>query len=196
MKRVRDESRSEKKKTKTKDDGVKKHKTASPLLEVWTDGSCPGNGTEKACAGLGVFFGTNDPRNLSERLPGRQTNQRAELMAAIRAVEQLNAQKPLLGADDEVKIYSDSQYVVSGITSWIIKWRAVGWRAKVLNKDIWQRLDKLVLAVPYKLAWQHVSAHSGIPGNEAADRLAKAGTILPMPEERVTSIVLKTGKTD
>jgi ribonuclease HI len=145
-------------------------------LEVWTDGSCPGNGMATARAGLGVWFGDGDRRNLSERLEGRQTNQRAELMAAIRALEVL--EKETLDKNDQVTLYSDSQYVVQGITSWILKWRAVKWSARVLNKDLWQRLDRLVLAVPYVLQWKHVSAHSGIVGNEAADRLAKAGTLL------------------
>jgi ribonuclease HI len=104
-------------------------------------------------------------------------------MAAIRALEVLNKQQePTLDDADEVKLYSDSRYVVDGITSWILKWRAVHWSARVLNKDLWQRLDKLVLAVPYRLQWQHVSAHSGIAGNEAADRLAKAGALLLMQE--------------
>ncbi|CAG8793802.1 7698_t:CDS:1, partial [Gigaspora rosea] len=57
-------------------------------LKVWTDRYCENNGKKNALGSIGVFFGNNDPRNLSERLPGeRQTNNRAELYAAIRALE-------------------------------------------------------------------------------------------------------------
>lgn len=54
------------------------------MLVVWTDGACQGNGRDGAVAGVGVWFGEDDPRNISEKLEGKQTNQRAELMAAIR----------------------------------------------------------------------------------------------------------------
>lgn len=147
---------------------------------VWTDGACTNNGQRGARAGVGVFFGARDPRNLSERLVGRQTNQRAELTAAIRAVQLLNTS---YGDDERVRaeIVSDSKYVIDGITQWVLKWRARQWRIKNQNIDLWRRLDELVCNTKHTLCWRHVPGHSGVFGNEQADQLACQGALLPPP---------------
>lgn len=79
------------------------------FLSIYTDGACSGNGKANSRAGLGVWFGPNDPRNLSERVPGAaQTNNRGEVFAAIRALEVVE------GAIDVV-IYTDSKYLIKGV---------------------------------------------------------------------------------
>ncbi|KAK9761993.1 hypothetical protein K7432_018649 [Basidiobolus ranarum] len=76
---------------------------------VYTDGSSRGNGKDHCRAGVGVYFGEKDPRNVSERLLGKQTNQRAEVTAAIRAIEKVGDDKQPL------EIRTDSQYLIKGI---------------------------------------------------------------------------------
>lgn len=93
----------------TPEDSLKGHNESKKMLTVFTDGSCLSNGKGAAAvAGIGVFFGHNDERNISEALEGIQTNQRAELMAAIRALEVLRGWK------GDVEIKTDSQYVING----------------------------------------------------------------------------------
>ncbi|KAG9712724.1 hypothetical protein KCU75_g24689, partial [Aureobasidium melanogenum] len=88
---------------------------------IYTDGSSLGNGAHGAVAGVGVYFGPKDKRNLSEPLSGtRQTNQRAELTAIQRALEIAPRNRP-------VTIYTDSNYSIKCVTEWFVKWRANGW---------------------------------------------------------------------
>ncbi|XP_071323772.1 ribonuclease H1 isoform X4 [Trachinotus anak] len=92
---------------------------------VYTDGCCSANGKSGARAGIGVYWGHNHPLNVADRLPGRQTNQRAELQAACRALEQakeMNIKKLVL--------YTDSKFTINGVTSWIKNWKLNGWRLK------------------------------------------------------------------
>lgn len=128
---------------------------------VYTDGACA-----HARAGVGVYFGVRDPRNLSERLAGhRQTNQRAELTAVLRALEAVS-RCPL-------HVYSDSEYCVLGI-----RYRLDGWAAQhfagVENDDLWRQAHTLLGARTHAFRITHVKAHAGIAGNERADRLAVA----------------------
>lgn len=139
-------------------------------IRVWTDGACRGNGKKRPRAGCGAFFGVGDPRNVSEPLPGAlQTNQRAEMFAAIRALEVLRAEPAA-----PVQLITDSKYVIKGVTEWIAGWKRRGWLASsgkpVKNRDLWERLDRLASA--RTVHWTHVKGHSGDPGNEAADALA------------------------
>jgi len=143
---------------------------------VWTDGACKNNGkSDLAIAGIGVYFGPNDPRNLSERLPGsKQTNQRAEITAAIRCLEQVQKSQK---SHFKLEVRTDSKYVVDGMTTWIKNWKRNKWNNEVVNKDLWQRIDQLATGI--SVTWVHVLAHSGIAENEAADELAVAGCYLP-----------------
>lgn len=142
---------------------------------VWTDGACSSNGTEEAQAGVGVYFGLEDPRNVSEPLEGAQTNQRAELMAAVRALEVLVEQQQ---TGNPVQIRTDSRYVQRGLQEWLPGWKARGWKTTsktpVLHRDLWERLDALRVQFS-TVELVHVRGHSGDPGNEGADRLAVAG---------------------
>eukprot|EP01139_Manchomonas_bermudensis_P002291 Amastigsp_a4248_16.p1 type:complete len:231 gc:universal Amastigsp_a4248_16:107-799(+) len=142
-------------------------------VHVFTDGSCFGNGSRGAVAGYGVWFGSGDPRNISEPLDGPATNNRAELMAVVRAIQAVPASVAKL------HIHLDSSYVRQGITAWIQKWRRNNWRTvdgePVKNQDLWQTLDAVVNARRSGIAFHYIEAHAGHEGNEGADALAKAG---------------------
>ncbi|XP_060722375.1 ribonuclease H1 isoform X1 [Tachysurus vachellii] len=143
---------------------------------VYTDGCCTKNGRHGARAGIGVYWGPNHTLNVSERLSGRQTNQRAELQAACKALEQainMDIQKLVL--------YTDSKFTINGITSWVKNWKTNGWRLKtggaVVNKEDFQKLDELNKELDVK--WLHIPGHAGYLGNEEADRLSREGAAKP-----------------
>ena len=98
------------------------------------------------------------------------TNNRMELTAVIESLTALTGRC-------EVILYTDSQYVRQGITSWIHGWRARGWmtadKKPVKNQDLWQRLD--ALNKEHNVDWRWVKGHAGDPGNERADALANRG---------------------
>ncbi len=101
------------------------------------------------------------------------TNNRMELLAAIRALEALRE-------PSEVDLYTDSVYLRSGITEWIVAWKANGWRRRsgkrwlpVKNEDLWRELDALASHHTVRFHW--TEGHAGDPDNERADALAKAG---------------------
>ncbi|OXB65719.1 hypothetical protein ASZ78_011776 [Callipepla squamata] len=127
---------------------------------VYTDGCCSGNGRNRARAGIGVYWGPGHPLNISERLPGRQTNQRAEIHAACKAIEQAKSQniKKLI-------IYTDSKFTINGITSWVENWKTNGWRTSsggsVINKEDFQKLDSLSKGI--EIQW--VSTSSLVPND-------------------------------
>jgi ribonuclease HI len=138
---------------------------------VFTDGSCLNNGKKYANGGIGVYFGDDDPRNLSEKLQGeKQTNNRAELTAVIRALQTTT---------DSLKICTDSMYVQKGITEWIKKWEKNNWKTSkntdVENKDLWQIMQEEIK--DRNINFVYVKAHSGIKGNECADLLANNGVL-------------------
>ena len=166
--------------------GASDDESSSKLVCIWTDGACANNGRRGATAGVGVFFGDRHALNVCERLQGRQTNQRAELTAAIRAVQLLDA---IDASGVSAEIFSDSKYVVDGVTQWIVKWRARNWCIKNQNIDLWQRLDVLVRTKPHRLRWTHVRGHANVYGNEQADRLACAGAKLPLRAEPTSTPV-------
>lgn len=146
------------------------------ILRIYTDGSSLANGKVGSRAGVGVYFGPGDPRNVSERLQGEpQTNQRAELMAILRALEKSPLAEP-------VQIISDSQYSINCVTQWAHGWKLKGWLTatgeKVKNQDIIRAvLDKMGERTRSAGAttFQWVKGHSTDVGNQAADRLAVAG---------------------
>lgn len=113
-------------------------------ITIYTDGACKSNGHANALAGCGVFYGINDSRNKSVKLPPhsdfKPTNNRAEMMAVIMALES----HPKA---EKIKIMTDSQYTMKGVKSWLKTWKSKNWIKSdglpVLNIDLWKRLDEL-----------------------------------------------------
>lgn len=142
------------------------------FVVVYTDGCCSSNGRRRARAGIGVYWGPGHPLNVGIRLPGRQTNQRAEIHAACKAIEQAKAQNI-----SKLVLYTDSMFTINGITNWVQGWKKNGWKTstgkEVINKEDFVWLDKLTQDMD--IQWMHVPGHSGFIGNEAADRLAREG---------------------
>ncbi|CAL1532732.1 unnamed protein product [Lymnaea stagnalis] len=143
---------------------------------VYTDGGCFQNGRHGARAGLGVYWAPNDPNNISEKLSGRQTNNRAEIYAAVRAV-QVAKKKGI----QNLILHTDSQFLINSITKWIKGWKKKGWTkatgSPVTNRDDFEALDKELNGVNVK--WVYVKGHCGDVANECADRLAKQGAEKP-----------------
>ena len=137
------------------------------LVEIFTDGACRGN---PGPGGWGAVlrYGTHE-KDLSGG-EAETTNNRMELMAAIRALEALK--RPM-----RVRLTTDSQYLKQGITAWLPSWKARGWRTAdrkpVKNQDLWQRLEAVLS--PHQVEWRWVRGHAGHPENERADALARQG---------------------
>ena len=139
----------------------------SAVVDIHTDGACSGN------PGPGGWGAVLTYRGKTRELRGGEahtTNNRMELLAAIQALEALK--RPVTG-----RLHTDSTYLKDGITRWIERWKANGWktagRKPVKNVDLWRRLDK-ALAV-HRVEWRWVKGHAGDPGNERADALAREG---------------------
>jgi ribonuclease HI len=144
-------------------------------IQVWTDGCSIENGSLNAKAGIGIFWNKNDSRNISERVPGDQTNNRAEIYAVIRALESCtNKIRPL-------EIMTDSKYVINAAESWINKWKKNNWltnkKELVKNKDLFEKMDELIKNRSGKVEFVYVRGHQGDYGNEQADKLAKLGAL-------------------
>nr|XP_017520106.1 ribonuclease H1 isoform X2 [Manis javanica] len=142
------------------------------FVVVYTDGCCSSNGRRRARAGIGVYWGPGHPLNVGIRLRGRQTNQRAEIHAACKAIEQAKTQNIT-----KLVLYTDSMFTINGITSWVQGWKEKGWRTstgkEVINKEDFMELERLAQGMD--IQWMHVPGHSGFMGNEEADRLAREG---------------------
>lgn len=151
------------------DDDKKKLENKEKSVCIYTDGACCSNGKNGAKAGIGVYWGPNHPLNVSERLPGRQTNNRAEIHAAVRALNQAKE-----NGFNDVIIYTDSNFLIKGVTKWIHTWKKNGWKlstgAPVKNREDFEALE--IARKNLKVNWIHVRGHKGIFGNEEADRLA------------------------
>lgn len=139
-------------------------------LVVYTDGGCSGN---PGPGGWGcVIIDGKDEKTFSggDHLT---TNNKMELTAAIQALYEVT--KNPLWKNRKIQMYSDSQYVKNGITSWIKNWKKNGWKTSnkkpVLNKDLWIRLDELY--TPLEIEWQWVKGHAGVKYNEICDQLCQ-----------------------
>jgi len=137
------------------------------IVELFTDGACRGNPGPGGWGVLMRYQGSDKTLFGGEK---ETTNNRMELMAAIMALESLT--RPC-----NVRLTSDSKYVLQGITEWIDGWKKKGWKnsAKkpVKNADLWKRLDKAREA--HDIDWQWVKGHAGHDENEIADQLANQG---------------------
>ena len=140
----------------------------TPKVTIWTDGACSGN---PGPGGWGAVLIAANGRE-KELCGGERatTNNRMELMAAIQALE-----APKTPSD--VDLYTDSNYLKGGITSWIKTWKRNGWRTAdrkpVRNVELWERLERA--STPHNVRWHWVKGHVGHDANERADELAREG---------------------
>jgi ribonuclease HI len=133
-------------------------------VEIYTDGACRGNPGPGGWAALLV---AGSERKEVMGAEAATTNNRMELRAAIGGLTALKRRCA-------VKLYTDSKYVLQGVTEWMPNWKARGWRTAarepVKNQDLWQELDLAVAAQDIEWIW--VKGHSGHEGNEYVDQLA------------------------
>ena len=139
-------------------------------LVIYTDGGCSGN---PGPGGWGTVI--IDGTNITKLSGGEKqtTNNRMELSAAINALDAVV--KNTGWRNRHVEVYSDSQYVKNGITSWIKNWKKNGWKTAakkpVLNQDLWIALDNLYNQLD--IEWRWVKGHAGVEYNEICDQLCK-----------------------
>ena len=139
----------------------------SAEVVIYTDGACRGN---PGPGGWGAWLKSGEHEK--ELWGGEKltTNNRMELTAVIEALASLKRRCT-------VALYTDSEYVRNGITTWIHGWKKRGWltadKKPVKNVELWQRLEALTAG--HDVQWHWVKGHSGDPGNERADRLANRG---------------------
>ncbi len=133
-------------------------------IEVYTDGACRGN---PGPGGWGALLRYGDTEKELYGYEAESTNNKMELMAAIRGLEALT--RPC-----DVVLTTDSQYVRQGITKWIHGWKKKNWKTAqkkpVKNKELWQRLD--AAAQKHEVQWNWVKGHSGHVENDRVDELA------------------------
>lgn len=134
------------------------------LVEIYTDGACRGN---PGPGGWGALLKYNGKEKELCGAEAETTNNRMELTAAIRALEELT--RPC-----QIRLTTDSVYVRSGIMEWLAAWKTRGWktadRKAVKNVDLWKKLDSA--RSRHEIEWCWVKGHSGNSGNEHADMLA------------------------
>lgn len=135
-------------------------------ITVHTDGACKGNPGPGA---WGVVIEDATKRLCKANRVPSTTNQQMELTAAVKALEALQSHQ-----GRPIRLFSDSTYLVKGMTEWLAGWKAKGWRGSnkkpVANKELWEQLDRLSQTLDVEWLW--VKGHSGNEGNELADSLA------------------------
>ncbi|MBX3022705.1 MAG: ribonuclease HI [Bdellovibrionales bacterium] len=136
---------------------------------IFTDGACSGN---PGPGGWGAIIAT--PEGQVRELGGKDpstTNNRMEIISALRALQALPK------SETPIVLYTDSTYLIRGITQWIWGWRSRGWKnaegKEVMNRDLWEELSKAVARLkPVVIDWKYVRGHTGVPGNERCDEIA------------------------
>jgi ribonuclease HI len=143
-----------------------------PSIVIFTDGACTGNPGPGGWASIIAF-----PNGRVRELGGGErqtTNNRMEMSAALEALQAISD-----GDNANVIIYTDSTYLIKGITQWIWGWRSKGWKnaegKDVANRDLWEDLaHQMTRLKPSTIEWKYVRGHAGIPGNERCDEIAVA----------------------
>ena len=136
-------------------------------VEIFTDGACSGN------PGVGGWGAILRYKDIEKELSGGEentTNNRMELMAVIMALS-------VLKTKCNISLYTDSKYVMNGITEWLANWKSNNWQTSnkkqaVKNIDLWQRLDELTQQ--HEIRWLWVKGHNGHHENERCDALARS----------------------
>jgi ribonuclease HI len=136
-------------------------------IDIYTDGACRGNPGPGGWGALLIY------KDADKAIYGGETdttNNRMEMTAIIEALK-------IVKMDCNITLYTDSKYVMDGITKWLSNWKKKGWitsnKKPVKNKDLWQILEESISK--HNIEWQWVKGHAGIPGNEKADELANQG---------------------
>ena len=133
-------------------------------IKIYTDGACSGNPGK---GGWGALIQENDNEKKLSGSELNTNNNRMELTAVIRALEHYDEAK-------EIEVFTDSKYVMQGITEWIKNWKTNHWKTSqkkdVKNKDLWVLLDSV--SAKHDIKWSWVKGHAGDYGNEIADKLA------------------------
>lgn len=143
--------------------------TPRTIQSIYTDGACTGN---PGPGGWGVVVYYSD-RSIYESggNAAQTTNNRMEMQAAIAALKLLHT----ASQTEPITLYTDSEYLINGVTKWVKGWRKKGWKTAqgkpVLNQDLWETLDQLNTPL---VKWQYVRGHAGNIGNERCDAIARA----------------------
>lgn len=158
---------------------------------IYTDGACSNNGRKNATAGYGVYISENNPNNVSERVVGKQTNNTAEVLAIIKALELIKRNIKIVTTKDtgnniinqditQWVIVTDSKYALRYATTLGAKYNKENWKTDIPNKELVKQLYLLTQDVKkYKnIEFKKVEAHTGKQdkhslGNEQADKLAR-----------------------
>jgi ribonuclease HI len=145
-------------------------------VTIWTDGACSGN---PGPGGWGVLLRYGETERELSGGDALTTNNRMELTAAIMGLEALK--RPCV-----VDLWTDSQYLRQGVTSWMFGWKTNGWKTAdkkpVKNVDLWQRLDEA--RAKHEVAFHWVKGHAGHAENERVDELAREGMQPFLPAKR------------
>ena len=175
---------------KTKETTIKDFE---PEYYVYTDGSCSNNGKQNALAGIGIYFGENDTRNVSQKVIGKQSNNTAELGAILHLYDIIEKD---ISSGKKIGIVSDSEYAIRCVTTYGEKCYKEDWKKDIPNKDLVKKTFEL-----YKdksnVKFIHIMAHTGKTdihsiGNDGADKLANnAIGLSECPYEKNTKIYLK-----
>lgn len=135
-------------------------------MKIYTDGACSGNPGPGGWGAVLIYGKTEKDLSGGE---AETTNNRMEMMAAIQALRALKT-------PCQVELYTDSTYVLKGITEWLPSWKARGWKTAdkkpVKNADLWQELEAETMR--HHMSWKWVKGHDGDEMNERADQLAVA----------------------
>jgi ribonuclease HI len=144
---------------------------ALPAVQLFTDGACSGNPGPGGWAFILRHPASGKELEHSGGEP-QTTNNRMELTAVVRGLETLKSRS-------RVELFTDSVYVGKGISEWLAKWKANGWRRKdrkklvpIANEELWQALDRLL--AQHVVKYIRVAGHSGHPENDRVDQLAVA----------------------
>ena len=144
--------------------------TKQKNILIFTDGSSLGNPGPGGWGAVIIALSTEEVVELGGLKP-HTTNNEMELEAAVAALAYT------LSTADPIKIYTDSQYLINGVTKWIHNWERNGWKTKagteVKNSHQWESLSQFLKMKKGKVEWVHLPSHVGIPGNERADEIAQ-----------------------
>lgn len=145
----------------------------SALNLIFSDGAASGNPGPSGWAFLACLRDLGQVIELGSHVP-RATNNQMEMRAAVEALRLCNKSK----LKSEVQIYTDSKYLIEGITKWIHGWKRRDWvkadGQPVANKELWIELEEQLNSLSVKVHWNYVPGHAGVPGNERVDEIAVA----------------------